>query len=146
VFPDVKVLIHRLDDPKLHRPNALSIILPFKIPPRRADGYLEDGQKLKIGSIDVEVIHTPGHAPGHVVFYFPAQKVLVGGDLIICGAVGRTDFPDCDAAALNRSIRRVMQLPDETRLLPGHCEESTLGHERENNPFVEHALHGNPDE
>jgi glyoxylase-like metal-dependent hydrolase (beta-lactamase superfamily II) len=139
-FPEAKVLIHRLDDPKLHRPNVLSFMLPFKIPPRRADAYVEDGQRLKIGSIDVQVIHTPGHAPGHVAYYLPAEKVLVGGDLIICGAVGRTDFPDSDPAALDASIRRIMQLPDDTRLLPGHCSESTLGEERETNPYVNNAI------
>jgi len=139
-FPEAKVLIHRADDPKLHRPNAMSIVLPFKIPPRRADGYVEDGDRLKIGSIEVEVIHTPGHAPGHVMYYMPAEKVLIGGDLIICGAVGRTDLPDSDPEALNESIRRVMQLPDDVNLLPGHCSPSTLGQERETNPYVRQAL------
>lgn len=139
-FPEAKVLIHRLDDPKLHRPNSMAILLPFKIPPRRADGYVEDGQKLKIGTIDVEVIHTPGHSPGHVAYHFPVEKVLVGGDLIICGAVGRTDFPYSSPAALNASIRRIMQLPDATRLLPGHCSTNTLGEERRDNPYVQFAL------
>lgn len=139
-FPNARVLIHRLDDPKLHRPNAMGMLLPFKIPPRQADGYVEDGQKLKIGSIDVEVIHTPGHSPGHVMYYFPQEKALIGGDLIICGAVGRTDFPDSDPAQLDRSIRKVMKLPDDTRLLPGHCEGSTLGAERDSNVYVQEAL------
>lgn len=139
-FPNAKVLIHRLDDPKLHRPNSMAMLLPFKIPPRQADGYVEDGQTLKLGSIDVEVIHTPGHSPGHVMYYFPRDKALIGGDLIICGAVGRTDFPDSDPAQLDQSIRRVMKLPDDTRLLPGHCETSTLGEQRENNAYVRGAL------
>jgi len=139
-FPNARVLIHRLDDPKLHRPNSMSFMLPFKIAPRRADGYVEDGDRLSIGSIGVEVIHTPGHAPGHVMYYLPAEKVLVGGDLIICGAVGRTDLPDSDPEALDESIRRVMQLPDDVHLLPGHCSPSTLGQERETNPYVQQAL------
>ena len=139
-FPSAKVLIHRLDDPKLHRPNSMAMLLPFKIPPRRADEYVDDGQKLKIGSIDVEVIHTPGHSPGHVAYHLPGEKTLIGGDLIICGAVGRTDFPDSDPAQLDASIRRVMQLPDDTHLLPGHCHASTLGAERGSNPYVQEAL------
>lgn len=139
-FPNAKVLIHRLDDPKLHRPNAMAMLLPFKIPPRQADGYVEDGQKLSIGSIEVEVIHTPGHSPGHVMYHLPTEKVLIGGDLIICGAVGRTDFPDSDPAALNASIRRVMRLPGDTRLLPGHCESSTLSAELETNGYVQEAV------
>src|SRR3954470_5106137 len=67
-FPGAQVLIHRLDEPKLLRPHSsLSIPLPFSITPRRPDGYVEDGQRLSIGSLGVEVIHTPGHAPGHVM-------------------------------------------------------------------------------
>src|SRR5882724_1798007 len=106
-FPEAKVLIHRIDEPKLRRPNAMAMFLPFSIPPRGADAFVSDGQRLKIGTLDVEVIHTPGHSPGHVMFHFPAEKMLVGGDLIIMGAVGRTDLPDSDYATLQESIRRV---------------------------------------
>jgi len=139
-FPEAKVLIHRLDEPKLRRPNAMAMFLPFSIPPRGADAYVEDGQKLKIGAIEVEVIHTPGHAPGHVMYYMPLAKVLIGGDLIIMGAVGRTDFEDSDPAALNASIRRVMKLPGDTQLLPGHGPPSHLDDERGNNEWVQEAL------
>jgi glyoxylase-like metal-dependent hydrolase (beta-lactamase superfamily II) len=93
-----------------------------------------------LGSLAVECLHTPGHSPGHVMFHFPTENVLVGGDLIICGAVGRTDFPDSDPAALDESIRRVMRLPPETRLLPGHCDPTTLGEERDGNLYVRRAL------
>src|SRR5205814_7887751 len=141
-FPNTKVLIHRLDEPKLHRPYSGAFPLPFKIAPRTPDGYLDDGQTLHIGTLEVKVIHTPGHAPGHVMFHFPTEKVLIGGDLIICGAVGRTDLPDSDHAALNESIRRVMQLPADTRLLPGHCGPTTLGEERAQDPYVAEALAG----
>jgi len=143
-FPEAKVLIHRLDDPKLRRPNAMAMLLPFSIVPRQPDGYVEDGQTLKIGSLDVQVIHTPGHSPGHVMYYIPsndpAQGVLIGGDLIIMRAVGRTDFPDCSPPALNASIRRIMQLPPPTQLLPGHGDPSTLAEERDTNPYVQEAL------
>jgi len=139
-FPDVRVLIHRLDEPKLLRPNSSGFPLPFTITPRRADGYLEDGQKLSIGSLECEVIHTPGHAPGHVMFHFPVEKLLVGGDLIIGGAVGRTDLADSSPAALYTSIRRVMALPRDTRLLPGHGDVGTLGDELDTNPYVRAAM------
>src|SRR5215212_8219505 len=139
-FPNAKVLIHRLDEPKLLEPNSSIFALPFTIPPRQPDGYLEDGDELSIGSLRVKVIHTPGHAPGHVMFHFPEQQALVGGDLIIAGAVGRTDLPDSDPAALYASIRRVMELPPETRLLPGHGQPSTLAEELETNPYVRAAM------
>lgn len=141
-FPGAKVLIHRLDEPKLQNPQSKFFPLPFVIPVRSADGYVEDGQKLRLGEIDVEVIFTPGHAPGHVMYHFPAEQLLIGGDLIIMNAVGRTDLPDSDPAALDASIRRVMLLPDSTRLLPGHGRPSTLAQERKHNPYVQAALVG----
>ena len=139
-FPRAQVLIHRLDEPKLLRPNSSIFPLPFTIAPRRPDGYLDDGQALSIGGLKVTVIHTPGHAPGHVMFHFPGEKMLIGGDLIIGGAVGRTDLPDSDTAALYNSIRRVMALPPETHLLPGHGRPGTLGDELESNPYVRAAM------
>jgi len=141
-FPNAKVLIHKLDEPKLLIPQSKFIPLPFEIPPRKADGYLEDNQELSIGSLQVRVIHTPGHASGHVMFHFPEQEVLIGGDLIIMGAIGRTDLPDADFATLAKSVRRVMKLAGETRLLPGHGDISTLNEERENNEYVRQILAG----
>jgi len=138
-FPNAKVLIHSADRHKLAKPTA-GMPLPFETPGRSPDGLLEDGQQLKIGRCEVEVIHTPGHSPGHVMFYLPAEGVLIGGDLIIMGAVGRTDFPDCSNADLQKSIRRIMRLPPQTRLLPGHGKPSTLADEAKNNPFVQEAL------
>jgi glyoxylase-like metal-dependent hydrolase (beta-lactamase superfamily II) len=139
-FPNAKVLMHRLDVPKLLNPKSVMFPLPFVIPAREPDGLVEDGERLAIGGLAVEVIHTPGHAPGHVMYHFPKERVLVGGDLIICGAVGRTDLPDSDEGQLVESIRRVMKLPRETRLLPGHCGESSLGEEGESNPYVRAVL------
>ena len=139
-FPAAKVLIHRLDEAKLKNPKSTMFELPFEIPPRSADGYVEDGQKLKIGSLEVEVIHTPGHSPGHVMYHIAGEKMLVGGDLIIGGSVGRTDLPDSDHGQLEASIRSIMRLPDQTQLLPGHGQPATLGHERETNPFVQDVL------
>jgi hydroxyacylglutathione hydrolase len=139
-FPDAKVLIHKLDEPKLIEPTSRFFQLPFVIPPRRADGYVEDGQELSIGSLLVRVIHTPGHSPGHVMFHFPNHNILVGGDLIIMGAVGRTDLPDSNEADLYASIRKIMKLPPSTRLLPGHGTASTLADEAASNPYVIESL------
>jgi hydroxyacylglutathione hydrolase len=141
-FPAAKVLIHRLDEPKLKRANVQGAMfdLPFVIPPRSADQYVEDGQGLSIGNARVQVIHTPGHAPGHVMYHLPSEKLLVGGDLIIAGSVGRTDLPDANHEQLNESIRKIMALPDDTTLLPGHGQPSRLADERRSNPFVQEAL------
>src|SRR5262249_48291397 len=137
-FPNAKVLIHELDEPKLLQPAVQTRMfqLPFVIPPRKADAYVTDGQVLKLGNLDVTVLHTPGHAPGHVMYHIASEHVLIGGDLIIGGSVGRTDLPDSDHAQLMASILRVMQLPDDTKLLGGHGPVTTLGQERANNPYV----------
>ncbi len=144
-FPNAKILIHALDEPKTRNPSVQTRMfgLPFDIPPLTADAHVTDNQKLKLGSLDVTVLHTPGHSSGHVGYYFPDEKLLIGGDLIIGGSVGRTDLPDSDHPTLEASIRRVMSLPDSTRLLGGHGPATTLAQERRNNFFVQEALnHG----
>src|SRR5256886_14633577 len=91
-FPAAKVLIHKLDEPKLLKPGA-TFALPIRIPPRKADAYVEDGQKLKLGRDEFEVIHTPGHAPGHVMYYCASEKDLIGGGGLHSGGVGGNDLP-----------------------------------------------------
>lgn len=141
-FPNAKILIHQLDEPKLLKPGSRIFPLPFTIPPGRADGYLEEGQELEIGETKLKVIFTPGHSPGHVSFFFQNsdKPVLIGGDLIIGGAVGRTDLPDSNPDDLDASIRKVMALPPETVLLGGHGEPTTLADEAEQNPYVRRAM------
>jgi glyoxylase-like metal-dependent hydrolase (beta-lactamase superfamily II) len=141
-FPGAKILLHELDEAKARQPDFQTRFfgLPFSIPPLKPDGHVTDNQKLKVGSLEATVIHTPGHSPGHVAYYFPREQVLVGGDLIIGGSVGRTDLPDSNRRQLEASIRRVMELPAATRLLGGHGPATTLGEERQSNPFVQEAL------
>ncbi len=141
-FPAAKILIHQLDAPKAAHPDMQTRMfgIPLVIPPLEPDGHASDNQKLEVGSLEVVVLHTPGHSPGHVAYHFPKEQLLVGGDLIIGGSVGRTDLPDSNHAQLQASIRRVMQLPPETRLLGGHGPITTLREERENNPWVQEAL------
>src|SRR4051812_28996702 len=143
-FPKAKLLIHRLDEPLLANPGPMGrmFMLPFAIPPGKADDYLEEGQTLRIGALEAHVLHTPGHAPGHVAFYFPKEKVLVGGDLIIGGSVGRTDLPGADPEGFIRSLQRVTRLPPETKLLPGHGEISTIGEELQSNDYLQEMLSG----
>lgn len=141
-FPKAKVLLHELDAPKTRKPEMQTRMfgLPFSIAALEPDGFVTDDQRLRIGSLEVTVLHTPGHSPGHVAYSFPAEKLLVGGDLIIGGSVGRTDLPDSRHADLEASVRRVMKLPGDTRLLGGHGPSTTLAQERENNPLVREIL------
>src|SRR3990172_7077655 len=99
---------------------------------------LAAGQRLYLGDVEFEVRHAPGHTPGHVMFYAPGEKVMFSGDVIFQMSIGRTDFPRSDHRTLIESIQReVLSLPDETRLLPGHGPETTVGQEREFNPFLQ---------
>jgi len=98
---------------------------------------LSHGQVLKLGSNSVEVRHAPGHTRGHVVFYFREDGVLFSGDVIFSGSVGRTDLPGGNWDTLLSSIaNQVMTLPDEVRILSGHGPETTVGRERNFNPFL----------
>lgn len=141
-FPAAKILIHALDVPKAQNPDIQTRMfqLPFVIPPLQAYEPVVDNQQLQIGTMNLTVLHTPGHSPGHVVFHLPDQKVLIGGDLIIGGSIGRTDLPDSKHSDLEASVRRVMKLPDATRLFGGHGPPTTLGEERIRNPYVRDIL------
>lgn len=98
---------------------------------------LEDGQRITIGCQGLDVFHTPGHSPGHVIFYSAEAAAAFTGDLIFSGSVGRTDLPGGDNRALLRSIRaRVLTLPSHTRLLSGHGPETTVQDEMDQNPFL----------
>jgi hydroxyacylglutathione hydrolase len=140
--PKAKILLHALDEPKAQHPEAQTRLfgVPLDIPPLKADQHVTDNQRLKIGALEVVVLHTPGHSPGHVVYHFPGEKLLVGGDLIIGGSIGRTDLPDSDPDQMVASLRRVMSLPPATQLLGGHGPDTTLASERDTNPFVQEVL------
>lgn len=101
------------------------------------DKNFQDGQTVFIGEHSAKILHTPGHSPGSVSLYFADQNVLFGGDVLFQGSVGRTDLPGCDNSQLQNSLRALMQLPPQTRVLPGHGEETTLGEELRANPFLE---------
>ncbi len=104
---------------------------------------LYQGQILKLGQVDFEVRFTPGHTPGHCIFYIPSQGVCFCGDLIFRDSVGRTDLPGGSWEALVHSIKtQVFTLPDETRLLSGHGPETTVGDEKQFNPFVTDSPEG----
>jgi hydroxyacylglutathione hydrolase len=95
------------------------------------------GMRMRLGEVEFEVRYTPGHTPGHVVLYCASAGVCFCGDLIFAGSVGRTDLPGSDEVSLVNSIRsQIYTLPDETRLLPGHGPETTVGEEKATNPFV----------
>ena len=107
--------------------------IEFEIPPM-PDRALAEGDVLRIGAIEFAVWHVPGHAPGHVVFL--GGGVMLGGDLLFAGSVGRVDLPLSDPRAMQRSLDRLAALPGETVVHPGHGPLTTLDSERRTNPFL----------
>lgn len=106
-------------------------------PPPPPDSLLAEGDVLEVGNLRLHVLHTPGHAPGHVCFYLPGEGVLLDGDVLFQQGIGRTDLPGGDYALLMRSIHeKLLTLPGDTQLLPGHGQPTTIGAEREMNPFL----------
>ena len=104
-----------------------------------ADVLLHGGEVLTVGSLAIQVLHTPGHSPGGVSFL--VEDHLFAGDTLFAGSIGRSDFPDSDGALLLRAIAgKILPLPDATHVLPGHGEATTVGAERANNPFLRGLL------
>ena len=101
------------------------------------DRFVEGGETLTFGSLEFQVLFTPGHSPGHVCFYHQRSGNLFAGDTVFAGSIGRSDLPGGDHATLLRSIREViLTLPDDTNVLPGHGPDTTVGVERQSNPFL----------
>ena len=101
------------------------------------DRWLEDGDVVEVGGLRLDVLHCPGHTPGHVVFHHPPSALAFVGDVLFRGAIGRSDFPRGNHALLVHSIRsKLWPLGDATRFVPGHGPMSTFGEERRSNPFV----------
>ena len=112
----------------------------FGFPPAEAfrpDHWLNDGDSVEVGALSFQVIHCPGHTPGHVVYYEPLSRHAFVGDVLFQGSIGRTDFPRGDHRALIGAIRgKLFPLGDDVAFVPGHGPMSTFGQERRDNPFV----------
>jgi len=121
----------------------LGIATPDVRPP---DDTLEDGRVISIGAVGNQppaltgnILHTPGHTQGSVCLHLPAQNLLLAGDTLFAGSVGRTDLPGGDGPMLIRSIHeKLLPLPDTTIVVPGHGPNTTIGEERQSNPFLNH--------
>lgn len=101
------------------------------------DCWIQDGEALSFGSVSGQALHTPGHTPGSLSFYFAGQQLLLSGDTLFRGGIGRTDLWGGDARAIQSSIReRLFSLDPDTRVVPGHGPATQIGLERESNPFV----------
>ena len=108
----------------------------FEEPPP-VDEYWNDGQKYSVGKLEFEILHCPGHTPGHVVLYEPAERKVFVGDVLFAGSIGRTDLPGGSTQQLLSSIKtKLMTLPDDVVVYSGHGPTTTIGEERLTNPFL----------
>jgi hydroxyacylglutathione hydrolase len=113
----------------------LGVPTPQVAPP---DASAEDGLTIGLATLPAQVLHTPGHTPGSICLLFSNQHLLLAGDTLFAGSIGRTDLPGGDGQQILRSLReRLLVLPDATRVVPGHGPETTIGEERQSNPFLQ---------
>lgn len=134
---DAKLLIHRGDEPMLDNLAQSGQRWGMAVEPSPPpDGYLEDNQTLQVGSIAVRVLHTPGHTPGSSCLH--VDEIIITGDTLFKQSIGRYDFPGGSLPQLLASIKaKLMVLPDQTIVCPGHGPASRIGDERESNPFLD---------
>jgi len=128
--------IHSADAPMLTKGGGAFFfgIIGKASPP--ADIMLDEGQVLIVGKIQLKVLHTPGHSPGSVCLYSEEEGVLFDGDVLFNMGIGRTDLPGGNYHVMMESIQRLLTLPDETTVYPGHGPPTTIGRERQSNPFL----------
>jgi glyoxylase-like metal-dependent hydrolase (beta-lactamase superfamily II) len=136
------VLMHAEAEPMLAQlpTQAMMMGLKFgKVP--AVDHYIGDEEVLEVGDLKLRALYTPGHAPGHLAFYIEDEGLVLSGDALFAGSVGRADLPGGSMEVLMRSIEeRLLTLPDETRVFPGHGPQTEIGNERTSNPFLQGGL------
>jgi len=133
------ILLNQSDMPLLKMMDIqagwLGVATPEVAPP---DTSAEEGMIVGIANHSANVIHTPGHTPGSICLHFAPDNLLLAGDTLFAGSIGRTDLPGGDSRRILRSIHdRLLALPDDTRVIPGHGPATTIGQERESNPFLQ---------
>jgi len=141
VFP-APLGVHPADRDLLATGGGAALFGLYDIPSSAPDLELHDGVILEVGCLHLQVLHTPGHTPGSVCLYCAEENAVFTGDTLFAGSVGRTDLPGGDARQLTASLRRLLTLPAETRVFPGHGPASTLERERRLNPWLRRLAAG----
>ncbi len=137
-----QVRAHLDDKPMIETPEIMSAFLMpgITLLPIRVDQWMAQGDRFKALGQEIEIRHVPGHCPGNILFYLPALHAAFVGDALFCGSVGRTDLPGGSFEVLENAIRtQIYTLPDETKVYPGHGSDTTVGDEKQSNPYVSGA-------
>ena len=132
------VLLHKADDflGKQRAEQAKRFHLPIELGPLVADRFIDEGEVLSLGDNKIFALHAPGHSPGSLLFYIPAAKSLISGDVLFQGSIGRTDLPGGSYPQLIASINgKITTLPPSTIVYPGHGPSTTVGEEMRYNPY-----------
>jgi len=124
------VAAHILAVDRLAKPGSAVVDLPLTITPVTPDRLLNDGDEVRLGSHVFRVLHLPGHDPAHIALYSEPDRVFLGGDVLFPNGHGRVDIPGADPAAMNRSLARLVDLPPNVVVYPGHGPPTTIGAER----------------
>jgi hydroxyacylglutathione hydrolase len=127
---NVPIYVHAEDAGNLENPGSDQLPLFFPIEGVKTEKFLTDGQIIPLGNLKIEVICTPGHTPGGVCFWLREQKLLISGDTLFQGTIGNLSFPTARPALMWESLKRLAELPPETRVIPGHGPETTIKAER----------------
>lgn len=125
-----QVFVHKEDAGNLRVPGSDGIPNTYGIEGAEPDGFLVDGEERVFGHLRFRVIHTPGHSPGCVLFYFENEKVLISGDTLFRGTYGRVDLPSSNPEKMKESLAKIKQLPDDITVYPGHGGSTTIGREK----------------
>lgn len=136
-FPDAKLVASK-DEAKMLSDTSFNMSEQFGMPTSlTADINVEDGETLDVGNLELKFLATPGHSPGGMCIYIASENTLFSGDTLFQASIGRTDFPGSSYEVLADSVHtKLWPLPDETSVFPGHMGPTTIGFEKENNPFV----------
>jgi glyoxylase-like metal-dependent hydrolase (beta-lactamase superfamily II) len=129
LFPGLPVYVHREDTVMFGHPFNQ---MPGEYSSIGVPANIRDVEELKI----CEVIHTPGHTPGAVCYHFPSDRLLLSGDTLFAGSIGRTDFPGGSMSKMTDSLKKLTALPDDTLVVPGHGSHTTIGREKATNPYL----------
>ena len=148
LFPETEIILHAADEDLYYglpeqplfmgipRDQLKALGLEFETPPQ-ITRYWQDGENYAVGKLNFKVLHVPGHAPGHVVFFEETEKKLFGGDCLFAGSIGRTDLPGGSFEQLMDSLEnKILTLGDDVKVYTGHGAETTIGGERKTNPFL----------
>lgn len=125
----IPIVMHTLDKSNLEHPGSDGLPCWISIPEAQADRLVEENDAIHIGQTQWQVIHTPGHTPGGVCFYCPAEHMLLSGDTLFKGSIGNLSFPTCQPNLMWPSLHKLAHLPKETRVYPGHGLATTIGAE-----------------